>query len=216
MFPLPSESRTGASVIGLDDGFVIAWSKAKRPAQDLVNAITKTNRAVLETTHRFLSPDRGASLSRDCTVRLGTMIVVLESEDPGSIMSETLKPLRERREAYTLIVPDDGQSPAVIRSTSSLGVFRGLTTFEQLFYAPPVSRAWAGMDSLGSLTRMTSQKNAPGDTNFTVKAFAPSAPYIISDKPAFPWRGFMLDTSRNFFSKQTILKVYRNLLPLVG
>jgi N-acetyl-beta-hexosaminidase len=79
-----------------------------------------------------------------------------------------------------------------------------------------VSRAWAGMDSLRSLTRMTSQKNAPGDTNFTVKAFAPSAPYIISDKPAFPWRGFMLDTSRNFFSKQTILKVYRNLLPLVG
>lgn len=216
MFPLPSKSRTGASVIGIDDGFVIAWDKAKQPAQDLVNAITRTNRAVLQTTHRFLSPDRGASLSRDCTVRLGTMIVVLDSEDPGSIMSETLKPLRERREAYTLVVPNDGQNPAIIRSTSSLGIFRGLTTFEQLFYAPPVSRAWARMNSFGNLTRMIAQKNAPSNKNFTVKAFAPCVPYIISDKPAFPWRGFMLDTSRNFFSKQTILKVYRSVLPLVG
>jgi hexosaminidase len=46
---------------------------------------------------------------------------------------EAVQPLAARSEGYSLHVPIDGSS-AVLTANSTLGLFRGLTTFEQLWY----------------------------------------------------------------------------------
>jgi hexosaminidase len=78
-------------------------------------------------------------------------------------------------EGYSLTVPGDG-SAAGIKANSTLGLFRGLATFSQLFYYL-------------------------NDVIYTVEA-----PISITDSPVYPYRGFMLDTSRNYFPVSDILR----------
>ena len=52
---------------------------------------------------------------------------------PKSISEEAIAAIDTRDEAYTLTVPGDG-SDAVLTASSSLGLFRGLTTFGQIWY----------------------------------------------------------------------------------
>ncbi|KAJ2926079.1 hypothetical protein H1R20_g11013, partial [Candolleomyces eurysporus] len=87
---------------------------------------------------------------------------------PKSISEEAVAAIESRAEAYTLTVPADG-SEAVLTASSSLGLFRGLTTFGQLWY------------------------DLDGAT------YSLQAPISINDSPAYPYRGFMLDTARNYF-----------------
>lgn len=51
----------------------------------------------------------------------------------NSIAEESVKEITSRSEGYTLSIPADGSS-AVLTANSTLGLFRGLTTFEQLWY----------------------------------------------------------------------------------
>ncbi|PWN54035.1 hypothetical protein IE53DRAFT_337798 [Violaceomyces palustris] len=81
-------------------------------------------------------------------------------------------------ESYYLEIPDAG-STAVIKAYTSLGVFRALSTLEQLVWGLP-----------GSDVR-----------------FIQHLPIKISDRPAFPYRGFMLDTSRNYIPVSSIKRV---------
>jgi hexosaminidase len=74
-----------------------------------------------------------------------------------------------------LTVPADG-SAATLKANSTLGLFRGLTTFGQLWY---------------DLDNMT----------YTIEA-----PISITDAPAYPYRGLMLDTARNYFPVSDILR----------
>ncbi|EGN98182.1 glycoside hydrolase family 20 protein [Serpula lacrymans var. lacrymans S7.3] len=76
--------------------------------------------------------------------------------------------IEERDEAYSLSVPSDG-SAAILKANSSLGLFRGLTTFSQLWY------------------------------EYDGTTYNPEAPIEITDWPLYPYRGFMLDTARNYF-----------------
>ena len=105
-------------------------------------------------------------------------------------------------EAYNLTVPVDGT--AVIKANSALGLFRGLTTFEDMWYylAPQGSggnnlrKRWSNGEAL----------------------YAPFGPYEVSDSPAFGWRAVLLDTSRNFYpiadiqSVRVIVGNYRHFL----
>lgn len=99
---------------------------------------------------------------------LSLSLLVGTSAVPQSIATEATLPLGSRDEAYSLVVPADG-SGAVLSANSTLGLFRGLTTFGQLWYMA-------------------------GGTVYTL-----SAPVVIHDSPAYPYRGFMLDTARNYF-----------------
>jgi hexosaminidase len=49
------------------------------------------------------------------------------------ISVEAVKDLANRSEGYTLAIPSDG-NPAVLSANSTLGLFRGLTTFSQFWY----------------------------------------------------------------------------------
>ena len=51
----------------------------------------------------------------------------------NSISSESVKEITNRSETYKLSVPADGSSATLI-ANSTLGLFRGLTTFSQLWY----------------------------------------------------------------------------------
>ena len=51
----------------------------------------------------------------------------------NSISQEAVKPLGSRSEEYALKIPPDGSS-ATISANSTLGLLRGLTTFEQFWY----------------------------------------------------------------------------------
>jgi hexosaminidase len=103
-----------------------------------------------------------------------------------SISEEAMGLLESRDEAYSLTVPGDG-SAASLTANSTLGLFRGLTTFGQLWYEY-------------------------GGATYTLEA-----PIKIHDAPTYvrfrillacleievdimlwqPYRGLMLDTARN-------------------
>ena len=88
-------------------------------------------------------------------------------------------------ESYRLFVPDNGAS-IQLTSYTSLGALRGLQTLLQLIYAlPPTAE--------GKVERGT--------------RFIQNVPLTISDQPAYPYRGLLLDTARNFFPIETIKKL---------
>ncbi|KDN42718.1 glycoside hydrolase family 20 protein [Tilletiaria anomala UBC 951] len=103
--------------------------------------------------------------------------VALEPRATASIKSiyeNMLTDIKEYDESYTLDIPADGTS-ATLSAATALGALRGLTTLQQLIWALPA-------DGLGSMRYLW------------------GAPFHIEDKPAFPYRGLLLDTSRNYFS----------------
>lgn len=150
-----------------------------------------------------------------------------DAESISSIYSDAILPveLRPDVEAYRLSVLLS--QPARIEAKSALGLYRGLTTFEQLFYhlagssgsvtpsvatggilSRPNSLAASEQLPLGSTTAADTQGSGEGSkTELDDRTYAPFAPYEIEDKPAFGWRAVLLDTSRNYFSVPSILKV---------
>ena len=86
-------------------------------------------------------------------------------------------------ESYSLILNSAGFN---LSSTSYIGFVRGLETFSQI----------------------VSMKNNSGKYTWNV----PLTPINIYDYPRFPHRGYMLDTSRNFQTKERILQILDGLM----
>jgi hexosaminidase len=74
---------------------------------------------------------------------------------------------------------------AIIHAATPWGAMRALETFSQLVFWN--GTAWPGPGNLGSYT-------------------VSHLPLSISDRPRFPWRGVMLDTSRHWYPVGSILK----------
>jgi hexosaminidase len=249
VWPLPASSSTGKgdTPLCLSPDFTISFDESlgvERMPGDLVDATRRTERNIRESRHAYLSPTGGkeffnrgltnaSKVESGCRNVLTTLVLSLDlteaEDDPeiASIFSLAIAPVESRPalEAYHLFVPLNGQ--AVLTSKTALGLFRGLTTFEQQWYHLPLQylpRA-AGGQSVGVAgsrrTDEVSQHPLASTGQFDVedlgtpasqamekgRIYAPFAPYEISDKPAFGWRAVLLDTSRHFFSIQSILKV---------
>lgn len=84
-------------------------------------------------------------------------------------------------ESYNLTISEDGTAKLSAYSTN--GVLHGLETFSQLFYEHSSGTAW----------------------------YLVNAPIQIQDKPTFPWRGLMLDTSRHWFPVEDIKRTIDGL-----
>ncbi|KAJ7166354.1 glycoside hydrolase family 20 protein [Mycena crocata] len=171
LWPIPRTLTTGTSFLVLSPTFKINVNVNNAP-QDLLAAVSQTNRYLQTDKLQRLVPGRGSSDADALKTApsLPGLTLTLQNTQPVlSISSEAVKGVSNRSEGYTLSIPSDGR-PAVLSANSTLGLFRGLTTFTQFWY------------------------NLDGVTYTNV---APVS--IVKDVPAYPYRGFMLDTSRNFF-----------------
>ncbi|KAF9483398.1 N-acetylhexosaminidase [Pholiota conissans] len=175
LWPMPRTLETGTSLVKLSPAFKIDVGIAKAP-QDLLDAVSRTTTRLHTDKLQRLVVGRGSSdsaaLARAPSLtKLSLSLTSAGAKNVKSIMAETTKDITERSESYSLTLPANGAQASII-ANSTLGLLRGLTTFEQLFYA----------DAAGTTT------------------YAFQAPITIThDSPAFPYRGFMLDTARNFF-----------------
>ncbi|EIW52408.1 N-acetylhexosaminidase [Trametes versicolor FP-101664 SS1] len=170
LWPLPRSLQTGSSALKLASNFDIHVNVAHAPS-DLEGAVSRTKAFLKNDKLGRLVVGRG-TLDNNAVQRAGSLRTLELSLAPGSpvrsITDEARLAIGTRSEEYTLHIPADG-STATLTANSTLGLLRGLTTFEQLWY-----------ESSGQVYTM-------------------EAPVSISDSPAYPFRGFMLDTSRNFF-----------------
>ncbi|CAK5269834.1 unnamed protein product [Mycena citricolor] len=177
LWPMPSTLTTGSAFLVLSPAFQITVNFAD-PPQDLLNAIAQTKTYLATDNLQRLVPGRGAfnaSAIRSAPALTSLVLSLLPSPSPHpmlSISAESVKPLGTRSEGYTLSIPSTGR-PAVLAANSTLGLFRGLTTFAQFWY------------SLDGEGRTVYLDVGPVD--------------VARDAPAYSYRGFMLDTARNFF-----------------
>ncbi|PPQ72305.1 hypothetical protein CVT24_004582 [Panaeolus cyanescens] len=180
LWPMPRSLQTGSTYVTLASDFRIEIQGAANPPQDLIDAVSRSKERLRSDKLQRLIVGRGSSdrsrlASAPALAKL-TLNLTPSVSSPASIMQEITKDIAGRSESYSLTVPNSNTGTAVISSNSTLGLFRGLTTFEQLFYD----------DGQGVV-------------------YTYQAPIqITNDSPAFPYRGFMLDTARNFFAVSDI------------
>ncbi|KAL4070042.1 glycoside hydrolase family 20 protein [Scleroderma yunnanense] len=170
LWPIPTGLQTGATGLTLSPSFTFDVSVPNPPA-DLLQAVTETQSYLENDRLGRLVVGRGANDSSTIEGAKSLQCLKLslaEGAQIASISSESVKPLGTRSEEYTLTIPADG-SDATLTANSTLGLFRGLTTFTQLWY------------------------------NYNNVTYTIVAPINIVDAPAYPYRGFGLDTARNFF-----------------
>ncbi|EPT01464.1 hypothetical protein FOMPIDRAFT_129075 [Fomitopsis schrenkii] len=178
LWPLPRNLDEGTTALRLSPNIDISFSSIANPPQDLYDAITRTRAHLLTDNLGRLVVGRGASdvSSFETAAYLSSLTLSLESGSQVlSITAEAQKPLEQRDEAYTLTIPSNG-SAALVTASSTLGLLRGLTTFEQLWY------------------------------EYDGTIYAVNTPLSVEDAPAYPYRGFLLDSARNYFPVSDILR----------
>ncbi|KAG6336864.1 hypothetical protein ID866_2222 [Astraeus odoratus] len=171
LWPIPTTLKTGTTGLTLSPFFRFSVAIPDAPA-DLLQAVVQTQFYLENDKLGRLVVGRGANdtAAIDSAKSLQCLKLTLaEGAQMGSISSESVKPLGTRSEEYTLVIPEDG-SEATLTANSTLGLYRGLTTFSQLWYY------------------------------YNGVTYTLLAPINIVDAPAYPYRGFMLDTARNYFS----------------
>ena len=135
LWPIPRSLSTGSTPLVLSRTFDIEVNVAHPPA-DLLSAVSRTKSFLRTDKFERLVVGRG-STDRAAVQRAHQLPRLELSLAPGaavhSVMQEAIKPIGTRREEYVLRVPANGGS-ATLEANSTLGLVRGLTTFEQLWY----------------------------------------------------------------------------------
>ncbi|KAF7357392.1 Beta-hexosaminidase [Mycena sanguinolenta] len=155
LWPLPTSYTNGTTPLTLSKSFNIKIDIANPPA-DLVAAVSRAKGYLQNDKLEALVIDRGASSASAIAKAKSLPSLTLSLTGKGSVQSisaQAVAPLESRVEG----------------ANSTLGLFRGLATFGQIWF----------------------------DLNGAT--YTLSAPIQISDSPAYPYRGFMLDTARNYF-----------------
>ncbi|GAA5918632.1 hypothetical protein JCM6882_007887 [Rhodosporidiobolus microsporus] len=196
LWPAPRSMSNGTGVVRLAESFeiVVAESLPEGVPSDLRAAIERAAAQLEIDNFQLLIPGRGES--DRAVVEKALVLTRLElslSSSAGPLLSvaeETYKFYEDKDESYTLSIPStpgDGvgaapsnSSPlASLTANTTLGLVRGLQTFTQLVYTLP---------------------------GVGFERYILGVPLLIDDEPAFPHRGFMLDTSRNFYPIDDILR----------
>lgn len=134
LWPMPKSLQTGTTPLVLANNFKIV-NIPHSPA-DLEAAISRTSSFIKNDKLERLVVGRSSTDASKAqhAKQLGSLVLSLSrGATARSVATEAIAPLGSRSEEYTLHVPADG-SPATLSANSTLGLFRGLTTFEQLWY----------------------------------------------------------------------------------
>lgn len=135
LWPLPSSLSTGTTALKLSPAFDIHVDVSPAPS-DLSDAVSRAKSHLKTDKLGRLVVGRGASDSSAVqhAKSLSSLTISLsEGATVHSITDEARQPISARSEEYTLTIPSDG-SVATLTANSTLGLYRGLTTFEQLWY----------------------------------------------------------------------------------
>ena len=137
LWPQPRSLETGTIPLRLSGDFDITISGSIHNAPtDLHAAVQDAKNFIKNDQLERLVVGRG-SVDVSAYSKAKTLSKLTLSLEKGatahSITSEAQKAPEARDEAYTLDVPSDG-SGATITANSTLGLYRGLTTFTQLFF----------------------------------------------------------------------------------
>ncbi len=136
LWPMPRVLTTGETPLKLSDTFSILLD-IRKPPDDLV-AATSTVKAQLhnDAFQRLVigraAADAAAIAHAPTLQSLSVSLTKHAATRPIAV--EAVAPFDSRSESYQLTVPHDG-SQATLLANSTLGLFRGLTTFSQLWYS---------------------------------------------------------------------------------
>ncbi|BGP21431.1 Glucosamine-6-phosphate isomerase (Glucosamine-6-phosphate deaminase) (GNPDA) (GlcN6P deaminase) [Rhodotorula toruloides] len=160
---------------------------AKDVQRKLDKAIARCIRHLQDDQLRRLTLDRGESdrAQVENAPSLSRLLLSLNST-AASTLADEIDSLYELDESYSLFVPATEPSArtatALLTAQTLVGLLRGLETFTQLVYYLPAG------DSFPAALRYV------------------AVPLRIKDQPAFPYRGFMVDTARNWYPVDDILR----------
>jgi hexosaminidase len=134
LWPQPTSISNGTTPLRLAPGFSISLAGVHNAPADLSAAAQRTLTQLQSDKLARLVVGRGAS---DAPVAAKakqlTSLKVSLSGVTQSVATEAVKPLGTRDESYTLSVPAAGGA-ATLSAKTTLGLFRGLATFSQLWY----------------------------------------------------------------------------------
>lgn len=137
VWPRPQNMTIGMTPLRLSSDFSIRTSGIRQVPQDLSDAIHRSSNYLKADKLGALVPDRGASSARKVSSAhsLQSLILSLESGlgQLQSISDGAIAGLGVTDETYTLEIPVNGEN-ATLTARSALGLFRGLKTFEQLWF----------------------------------------------------------------------------------
>ena len=206
LWPQPRSLQTGSTTLGLQpSSFTITLAEIPDAPSDLLAAVHRTHAYLASDKLARLDVSRGAaddvpvmsslssSSSRSANALPGLRLRLLPRSRLGlvgasvpvrSIAEEARAPLGLRDEGYNLTVPVDG-SEAVLSAASSLGLFRGLNAFAQLWWH--CSNCYYYHDGYGVA------ESADGCEPPMV--YVLTGPVVIEDWPAYVRcrRGIMMD-----------------------
>lgn len=136
LWPIPRSLEAGTTSLKLSSDLKITVNVHDAP-QDLLDAVNRTRYYLYNDKLGRMVVGRGASDSAGLkiakTLSSLTLSLTSGSSPARPIATEAVQPIGTREESYSLSVPDDG-SGAFLTANSTLGLFRGLSTFEQLWY----------------------------------------------------------------------------------
>ena len=134
LWPIPRSLQTGSTPLILAKNFHIVG--LQNSPSDLADAISRTLGHINDDKLQRLVVGRASAdkAAVQHAKQLPSLTLSLpKNVKVNSISEEAIKPLGSRSEEYTLHIPSNG-SPATLSANSTLGLLRGLTTFEQLWY----------------------------------------------------------------------------------
>ncbi len=135
LWPIPRTMSPGNHPVKLSSEFDIHVHFANPPA-DLRAAISRTKSSLFSGKLGRLVLGRGsadAHLLKDARTLVSLELSLAAGSPVRSIAEETNQPIEAKSESYSLSIPENNAS-ATISANSTLGLFRGLATFEQLWY----------------------------------------------------------------------------------
>jgi hexosaminidase len=146
LWPMPRTLQAGTTLVKLSPAFKIDVGVAK-PPQDLLDAVSRTTtRLRTDNLQRLVvgraSADSAALTHAPSITKLTLTLTPAGAGAVKSIMTEATKDIAERSESYSLTLPSNGGAASIV-ANSTLGLFRGLTTFEQLWYADASGNPYA-------------------------------------------------------------------------